>query len=154
MLWRIFTAFILVFWAVMTGLIIRDSYYPDDSRFAEVPVRMVFDLFLTEAVASNHILDVYHKKVKLGHASFLIQKPSKDKVGVSYKVLVNGSVQMPTETVPVQANFNLVAELTEVDHWQSFKLDFKAPSLQTEAAISWKQGNHLPDVEVKKTIRW
>jgi ABC-type Na+ transport system ATPase subunit NatA len=54
MFWRISTAFILVFWAVVTGLMIRDTHYPNDSRFVEVPVRMVFDLFLAEAVALNH----------------------------------------------------------------------------------------------------
>jgi len=150
MFWRIFTAFILVFWAVMTGLLIRESYYPDDSRFAEVPVRMVFDLFLTEAVAFNHALDVYHHKEKLGHTAFMMKKLSKDKEGVSYALLANGSIKIPTETVPVQANFNFVVELAEAESWQSFKLEFKAPAMKTEAVISWKQGDVLPDVDVKK----
>ena len=48
MFWRFLTAIIIVFWAVMTGLMIRDVYFPDHSRFAVVPVSMVFDLFLSE----------------------------------------------------------------------------------------------------------
>ncbi len=150
MLWRIFTAIILIFWAVMTGLIIRDSYYPDHSRFAEVPVRMVFDLFLTEAAVFNNTLDIYRDKVKIGHTTFTIKKLNKDEMESSYAVLVNCSVLIPTEAVSVQANFNLVAELAEAECWRSFKLDFKAPSAQTEAVISWKQGDALPEVDVKK----
>jgi hypothetical protein len=150
MFWRIFTAFILVFWAVMTGLRIRDSYYADDSRFAEVPVRMVFDLFLKQAAAFNHTLDIYHHEEKLGHTSFMIQKLNRNKEGVSYALHVNGSVQIPTETVPVQANFNFLVELAEGESWRSFKLEFKAPAMQTEAVISWKQGDVFPDMDVKK----
>lgn len=151
MFWRISIAFILVFWAVMTGLMIRDTYYPNDTRFVEVPVRLVFDLFLAEAVALNHTLDVYHETLKIGHAAFTIQPGSDDENVSSYAILVNGSVQIPTETATVNANFNLVAKLADAERWQSFKLKFKAPSAQTEAVISWKQGDVLPEVEVKKS---
>jgi hypothetical protein len=151
MFWRLLTVSILLFWAVMTGLVIRDSYFPDHSRFAEVPVRMVFDLFLTEAAAFNNTLDLYHDKVKIGHTTFTIRKIGDDDNSPLYALMVNGTVQMPTETESVNATFNLTGELADAERWRRFKLDFKAPAAETSAMIAWKLGDELPDLEVKKS---
>ena len=151
MFWRIITSVILLFWAVMTGLIIRDSYFPDHSRFAEVPVRMVFDLFLTEASGFNNTLDLYHDKVKLGHTTFTIRKTNENYQMPLYGLLVNGTFEIPIEKGSVPANFNLMGELLEAERWRSFKLDFKAPALEIEAFVSWRQGEQLPDISVKKS---
>ena len=114
MFWRLLTFLILLFWAVMTGLIIRDSYFPDHSRFAVVPVHMVFDLFLTEAAAFNNNLDLYQDKTKLGHTTFTIKKLSDDAVSPIYALLVNGSVQVPLEKKSVTASYNLFGELAKL----------------------------------------
>lgn len=151
MFWRIISTVILLFWAVMTGLIIRDSYFPDHSRFAEVPVRMVFDLFLTDAAAFNNTLDLYQNKVKIGHTTFTIRKLDESSNAPLYALLVNGTVQIPTEKETVNANFNFVGELANAERWQSFKLDFKAPKAETEAEMIWKKGDALPAVNVKKS---
>ncbi len=153
MSWRIFTAFIILFWAVMTGFIIRETYFPDQSRFSEVPVRMIFELFLTEVAVFNNTLDIYHENIKLGHTTFTIKKISDNKNELTYAVLVNGSLQVPTEGGSVNANFHCVAELVDAEHWRSFKLEFKSPSVETEALISWKQGDAMPEVMVTKSGR-
>jgi hypothetical protein len=107
MFWRFLTAIIVVFWAVMTGLIIRDIYFPDHSRFAVVPVSMVFDLFLSEAVAFNNTLHLYHLDEKIGHASFTIRKVSEDAEEPLYAFLATGSVRTPREKDKVKASFKL-----------------------------------------------
>ena len=71
MIWRTAAAFVVLFWAVMTGLLLRDVYFPDESRFAEVPPKYVFDLFLKQAEVTANTLHLYHRDQKIGHASLL-----------------------------------------------------------------------------------
>jgi hypothetical protein len=150
MFWRFLTAIIVLFWAVMTGLIIRDTYFPDHSRFAAVPVSMVFDLFLSEAAAFNNTLHLYHLDEKIGHASFVIREVSDDVEEPLYAFLATGSVSVPVEKQKVNATFRLGGSLLRAEQWQSFEFEFKAPAAQTEATIAWKQGGKLPKIEVKK----
>lgn len=151
MLWRLFSVIIVLFWAVMTGLLIRDTYFPDHSRFAEVPVRHVLDLFLTEAAAFNNTLHLLHGDEKIGHASFTIRKVSEASAPVpEYAVLVHGVVAVPTEAGKVNANYMLAGELTDAERWRHFEAEVTAQSVQMEAKLSWAAGDRLPQIEVKK----
>lgn len=150
MLWRILTAFIVLFWAVMTGLIIRDTYFPDHSRFAKVPVRMVFDLFLSEAAAFNNTLQLYHGQQKIGQTSFAIRKISEDEQEPLYGLLANGTIRISGVSDPINVTYAMSAELLEAERWRSFKLEIKAPSAQTEAHIAWQMEDELPELEVRK----
>ncbi|MDZ4289150.1 MAG: hypothetical protein U0984_14385, partial [Prosthecobacter sp.] len=92
MLWRSISAAIVLFWAVMTGLIIRDAYFPDSSRFAGVPPRMVFDLFLSQAGTFNNQLHLYHEKQKIGHAHFAINLLKEEPGPPVYALIAHGSI--------------------------------------------------------------
>jgi hypothetical protein len=151
MFWRFLTALIVLFWAVMTGLIIRDTYFPDHSRFAKVPVRMVFDLFLSEAAAFNNTLQLYHGQEKIGHTSFAIRNISKDEEEPLYGLLANGSIRIEGAAEPMNVTYAMSGEVLEAEKWQSFKLEIKAPSAQTEAHITWRIGDELPELEVRKS---
>ena len=97
MFWRLITAMVVLFWAVMTGLVIRDTYFPDHSRFAVVPVRFVFDLFLSEAVAFNNTLHLYQGQEKIGHTTFALRRmDEKAEQEPIYAIAANGSVAVPT----------------------------------------------------------
>lgn len=151
MLWRFISAFIIVFWAVMTGLLIRDTYFPDHSRFAEVPVSHVFDLFLTEAAAFNNTLHLLHGDQKMGHASFTIRKVSDESAAEpEYAVLVHGLVEIPSESGKVNASFMMEGELWQAEHWKHFEAEVTAQAAQMEAKMSWNEGDRLPLIEVKK----
>jgi hypothetical protein len=151
MLWRALSAIIVLFWAVMTGLLIRDTYFPDHSRFAEVPVRHVLDLFLTEAAAFNNTLHLLHGQEKIGHASFTIRKVSDESVAVpEYAVLIHGVVDVPSEEGKVKANFMLAGELEAAEKWKRIEAEVSAAAAQMEAKMSWAAGDRLPQIEVKK----
>lgn len=150
MLWRFLTAIIVLFWAVMTGLIIRDTYFPDHSRFAQVPVSLVFDLFLAEAAAFNNTLQLYHRDEKIGHTSFTIRKISQDEEEPVYGLLASGTVRVPTDAGVMNVSVSLTGELIQAERWKSFKLEVHAPTAETQAEINWKLGDKLPAVEVRK----
>jgi hypothetical protein len=59
MIWRVAAILAVLFWAVMSGLLVRDIYFPEASRFAVVPPRMVIELFLRQSeVLRQHAASV------------------------------------------------------------------------------------------------
>ncbi|WP_184212416.1 hypothetical protein [Prosthecobacter dejongeii] len=151
MLWRILSAIIVLFWAAMMGLLIRDTYFPDQSRFAVVPPSFVFDLFLAEAAAFNNTLHLYHEKEKIGHTTFTIRKDEEHAVPAVYSVLASGSLELPDEGKVVHdITYRLSGELTDGERWRSLDLEFKSTSANLFATVVWKEGDKLPAMEVKK----
>lgn len=151
MLWRILSAVIVLFWAVMTGLIIRDTYFPDHSRFAVVPPRFVFDLFLAEAAAFNNTLHLYHEKEKIGHTTFTIRRDGDENAPFVYAVLASGSVEAKKDQLTGHdLTFRLNGELANAERWTSLDLEVKSLSADMLATIAWKAGDKLPAIEVKK----
>ena len=135
MIWRLLSVMIVLFWAVMTGLIIRDSYFPDHSRFAEVPVSLVFDLFLEEAAAFNNSLHLYQGDQKMGHTHFALRKRPQGSQAPRYAV---------------EAGFRLRGELSPNGHWHAFELEVTSAEADTEAEIHWREGERLPRMQVRK----
>lgn len=150
MVWRILSAVIVLFWAVMTGLIIRDTYFPDHSRFTVVPPRFVFDLFLSEAASFNNALHLYHHEERIGYTTFSIRRENKEDPPV-YAILASGSLTLPGAAHPGDdVSYRLSGELADAERWQSFELEIKSRTSEIFATIGWKQGDKLPSVEVKK----
>ena len=73
MFWRTISTLGILFWAVMTGLLIRDTYFPEESRFAEVPPKVVLDLFLNHRESATTLL-LYRGEEKLGHSTITARK--------------------------------------------------------------------------------
>lgn len=152
MLWRIITAAIVGFWAVMTGLLLRDTYFPDSSKFTEVPPRVVLDLFLKQAAAFNNTLHLYHHQEKIGQATFQIRKLMEDAVPPVYDVMMIGSVNRAADpTAPAESTWRLAAEL--VDARQPRKMHFQAsfPGKDTNLDAAWQEGGALPVVELRQS---
>ncbi|MDB6004329.1 MAG: hypothetical protein JWR15_1316, partial [Prosthecobacter sp.] len=66
MIWRAAAVLAVFFWAVMSGLLVRDIYFPEASRFAIVPPKMVMDLFLRQSETFGTTLHLYHQREKMG----------------------------------------------------------------------------------------
>lgn len=64
MIWRLLPAMAVLFWAVMTVLLVRTVYFPGESSLAEVPPRFVFDLFLKQASRQTNTLHLQHRGEK------------------------------------------------------------------------------------------
>jgi len=149
MFWRLISALILLFWAVMMGLIIRDVYFPDHSHFAQVPVPLVFDLFLEEAAAFNNTLHLYHGQEKMGHATFALRRLDEQNELV-YALAANGSITVPAAKEKAEVGFRLTGELMAAERWRQFAVHISSPETDTEADMAWREGDKLPHMEVKK----
>jgi hypothetical protein len=151
MLWRILTVVVVLFWALMTGLLLRDTYFPDASRFAEVPPKYVFDLFLKEAASFHNTLNLYHEKEKIGDANFQVRREA-DVAGQPpvYTVMVTGSVQPKSSPHDKRVTWRLSGELFNGVRWRSLQVHSNMPLQRLTADIAWKEGDALPNVEVRR----
>lgn len=159
MFWRIISALGILFWAVMTGLLIRDTYFPEESRFAEVPPKFVLDLFLNNRDAATTLL-LYRDEEKLGHSTFLIRK-QKELAGMPVVYDLQGSGIVEGKAFGAKAadlSWRLVGELGEGHEWRSmiFQTGWRpgeGPEGMKDgisAMVSWKLGGDAPFFEVRQ----
>lgn len=159
MFWRIISALGVLFWAVMTGLLIRDTYFPEESRFAEVPPKFVFDLFLKQRESATTLL-LFRNQDRIGHSTFSIRRQNavKDEPGI-YDLQGSGLVEGKAfgSNAPDFA-WRMSSELDEGQSWRSviFQSGWRQenrsdPSRDgVTATISWKQGGDTPVFEVRQ----
>jgi hypothetical protein len=65
MTYRLVSIFIVVFWLTMTGLLLRNEWWPGNSALREVPVDHVLKLLLVHGESSE--LNISSEKLRLGH---------------------------------------------------------------------------------------
>jgi len=153
MLWRVVTAVFLLFWAVMTGLLLRNVYFPDHSTLAEVPPRLVFDLFLNQAVTHSNTLHVYHHQEKLGHASFHVVKSGGegDDALPLYRMTVSGGIDaVAGEGQRVTSGWRLETDLRDGEALEGLRLDLTSTATNHTVMLRWKVGEKLPQLEVRQ----
>jgi len=152
MLWRVLTAFLLLFWAVMTGLLMRTVYFPEQSVLAEVPVRMVLDLFLNQATAHSNTLHLYHHDKRLGHAGFHVVKT--DKAGMDkplYRLTVSGGLDAEGEAGRrLAAGWRTEADLRDGVELEALQMDLTAAETERTVMLKWTKGEDLPVMEVRQ----
>jgi hypothetical protein len=151
MLWRLLSVIILLFWAAMMGLVVRDTYFPSHSHFAVVHPRFVFDLFLSEAATLNNTLHLYRDDEKIGYTNFTIRRHGGEMTQPIYSLLISGSVDIPLKNQPKgDVTFRLAGELEDAEIWNHFDLEIHSLSEDVIGSVNWKKGSKMPTVEVKK----
>lgn len=89
MIYRTVAALIVVFWLLMTTLLIRNEVNPEDSRVREVPLSHVLKILYLHQVDSH--LRIYVGGTPIGHLSF---KPKVDKETDVRTAEITGTVQL------------------------------------------------------------
>lgn len=153
MIWRVAAVLAVLFWTVMSGLLLRDVYFPEASRFALVPPKMVLDLFLRQSDAFGSTLHLYRHKEKIGHASFQISRRAKPGDEIVYDVLSRGVVE---ETVPEKnaqrtvATWNVSCVLADAERWHHLAVAADIPQHEVNVKIAWSEHQPVPEVLVKQ----
>jgi len=152
MLWRVLTAVLLLFWAVMTGLLLRNVYFPEQSVLAEVPPKLVFDLFLNQASVHSNTLHVYHHQERLGHASFHVIRSDKGiGEGLLYRLTVSGGIDKEVgRGQKVTAGWRIEADLRDGEVLEALKMDLTAADTDQTVMMRWQKEEKLPVLEVWK----
>lgn len=162
MFWRLVSIVGILFWAVMAGLLVRDTYFPEESRFAEVPPKMVLDMFLTHRGSTSSML-LYRDDTKLGHANVSVGKESAQP-GQAPFFRLRGSGLIDGEMLSrpgSSLSWLLESELGEDSTWR--RLQFQSRLVppgksavdghDTVVLMSWQAGDAIPFFEVREGSR-
>jgi len=147
---------VVLFWAVMSGLLVRDVYYPEASRFAQVPPRVVLDLFLRQSAAFGSTLHLYHHREKIGRATFQINRRIRPDSKTVYDVLAHGVVEREEgaqEGRHVEASWSASCVLADAERWQQLTLAARFPARDVSLKLSWDEKQPTPELLVQQGER-
>ncbi len=158
MFWRVVGSLGVVFWAVMTGLLIRDTYFPEASRFSEVPPRMVIDLFLSHPDLGK-TLDVFRDNERAGHASVTIRRETEVDARPSiHELRITGQIEGAAIGMDDRAlTYHLDSEIEDTTKWRRITLLLHWSASASARAdddirlhFSWRENQPRPAFEVRR----
>ncbi|HSI64423.1 MAG TPA: hypothetical protein VLE43_14945 [Candidatus Saccharimonadia bacterium] len=145
-------ALVLAFWLVMTFLLVRHTYFPEGSQFAEVPPRVVMKLFLEQG-SQNNTMHVYHYDKKIGHSS-IDTKPirmidARGKEPTAHVLKMSGLLEKGMlKSVNEAVHWRLEARMK---HMQEFEF-LKGRILLNESGHAlefiWSAGDRAPKISI------
>ena len=153
MFWRIISALIVGFWAVMAGLLVRDTYFPEESRFAAVPPRRVLDLFLDHHRLLS-ALHLFHEKDRVGHASFSVRLRERDPEvpRQTYDLQATGLIEeRARNTGAGNISWQMALDLLEGERPVALTLRVNLDASRTSVLVLWKEGDARPFFEVRNS---
>ncbi len=156
MIWRVAAVLAVIFWAVMSGLLVRDTYFPEASRFAIVPPRMVMDLFLRQSDNFGCTLHLYHEREKIGHANLQVNRRTKPDQQTMFDMIAHGSVEEAAEGDlgrRMVATWSLGCTLADAERWQNLSIKANFPQRDASMHLSWNEAQPSPEVQVKQGDR-
>ncbi len=156
MIWRVAAVLAVIFWAVMSGLLVRDVYFPEASRFAIVPPRMVMDMFLRQSESFGCTLHLYHQREKIGHANLQVNRRIKPDNQTVYDMIAHGVVEqvMPNETVrSIMATWSMGCTLADAERWQNLVIKASLPQRDASMRVAWSEAQPAPEVLVQQGER-
>ena len=154
MLPRLPAALLWGFWAVLTGWLVRDTYFPPAESHRAIPPGQVFDRFLAQADAFNTTLQIYRGEESAGHAVVSVQ-PREQAGETRHHLVATGTVTPPNlSPAGVQSraelSFRLGLTFAAGGTWRAFDLDASAPEAGLRARLGWQHGQELPKVDIRQ----
>jgi hypothetical protein len=152
MVTRAFMALVLGFWLVMTVLLVRYTYFPEGSQFAEVPTRVVMKLFLEQG-SKNNTMHVYHYDKKIGHSSIdakpvrMIDARGREPSAHVLKMagtLEKGMIKSVNEIV----HWRLEVRLKRMEEFEFLKGQVHLQETGFTASFTWNAGDRAPKIAI------
>ncbi len=155
MIWRAAAALTVLFWAVMSGLLVRDVCFPEASHFSVVPPKVVIGLFLRQSDTFGSNLHLYHHHEKIGHASLQVGHRIKPDHQSVYDVLARGVVEESAGngTRRVVATWSVGCVLADAERWQHLTLAAEFPQREATMRVVWDEKLPTPEVLVRQGHR-
>ena len=145
MLWRILVILVTLFWVVMATLLVRVTYFPDGSQFAQIPPGMVLRMFL-ERGASGKQLHLYHGEKKIGHVTLDIRRMPGAEAPDDFTLLLSGMVERDALPVPASSvNWRMNINLREAQRWAGAGGQVRMPDDGLLLDFKWLEGQPAPE---------
>lgn len=152
MAWRLATGLIVLFWAVMTVLLIRHTYYRPEAEFAQVPVGTLLDKYAKNPNPSN-TLQLMQGTQKCGNATLVLVDWKDPKTGAhkGYTFQAGGIIaEEPYTSSEPRMTWSFSGDLTDDERWERITFGARSSVTETFASIGWKLGQETPTIEVRK----
>ncbi len=154
MLPRLPAALLWGFWAVLTGWLVRDTYFPMAESHRVIPPGEVFDRFLAQADAFNTTLQIYQGQESAGHAVISVQ-PRQQAGELRHHLVATGTVTPPGLQPAggqgsAELSFRLGLAFAAGGAWRALDLDASAPEAGLRARLAWQGGQELPKVDIRQ----
>ncbi|MFZ4766412.1 MAG: hypothetical protein ACOYMN_15785 [Roseimicrobium sp.] len=154
-MWRVVSVLIVSFWAVMTVLLVRVTWFPEGSQLAEVPPRVVLQQFLEQgsAMASANTFHVYHGDRKIGHATVSCSRLRGDgEHGLrDFALRLDGRLdEGAIAKLEDIVTFGLELRLRDVLRFAGSKGNVRFEKGRLVASFAWPEGAPKPTLLVKQ----
>ena len=152
MLWRLATGLIVLFWAVMTVLLVRHTYFPTEAEFATVPVGVLMERYARNPNPSS-TLQLMQGMKKCGNVT-LVLLDWKDPITGAHKGYTwqaGGMIEPEPRTPPdTRITWSFSGDFTDDERWERISLAARASATDTFVNVGWKLGQEMPTIEVRK----
>jgi hypothetical protein len=154
MVTRAFMALVLAFWLVMTVLLVRYTYFPEGSQFAEVPPRVVLKLFLEQG-SKNNTMHVYHYDKKIGHSSIdakaIRMIDARGREPTAHVLRMSGTLEKGVlKSVNEIVHWRLEARLKHMDQFEFLKGHVLLQETGYTAEFTWNAGDRSPKLSITR----
>lgn len=145
MLWRFLVILVTLFWLVMAVLLVRVTYFPEGSPFAQLPPGSVLKLFLDRG-ASGKQLHLYHGEKRIGHVTLDLRRVPARREPEDYLLLLSGMVERGVmRDVTSSLTWRININLREGRRWAGAGGQVRMPELNVLLNFNWREGSPTPE---------
>jgi hypothetical protein len=144
--WRFPVILVTLFWMVMAALLVRVTYFPEGSQFAQVPPSEVFKIFLDRSgTLSTNTLHLYHGEKKLGHAILTPRRSESGTGNWDYLLVLSGIIDRGAlDTVNSTVAWRLNLHLRGGEHWGGASGQIRLPEESKIFEFDWPAESPVP----------
>ena len=145
-MWRIITIAVISFWLLMSSLLVRYTWFPDGTRFSQVPPRLVLQQFLQQgsAESSAGTFHVYRGERKIGHASVSVRR-MRDTSTPDYAVRLDGTFTKDAfPTLEENISWGMTLKLLDIENFGEARGHVRLEGSRATLNFTWERGQRLP----------
>ncbi len=150
MLWRSVVILVILFWLVMASLLLRVTYFPEDSQFAQLPPGTVLQMFLDRG-ASGKQLHLYHGNRRIGQMNLDIRRMPDARQPDDVALLLAGVLQKgELPDIASSLNWRLNLNLRAGQRWAGTSGQVRMPELGVLLDFKWREGGPAPEFTLRR----
>ncbi len=151
MFWRLISALILTFWAVMTAMLIRQTYFPSEPQLAAISPMVIFQRH-EEHHAIVNTLQLTRGAERLGQGTFNIRSwaPHGAQAPHGYTLEAGGMIDGKAWSDSGTVSWRFDGDVHHDQRWERLDLRVRVAGTDTTVIFSWKAGDEQPHLEVLK----
>jgi hypothetical protein len=145
MFWRSVVILVILFWLVMATLLLRVTYFPEDSQFAQLPPGAVLQIFLDRG-ASGKQLHLYHGDRRIGQMILDIRRMPDARQPDDVALLLTGLLQSgELPDIASSLNWSLNINLRAGQRWAGSSGQVRMHELGVLLDFKWREGAPAPE---------